>query len=135
MIKAVNLGKEIVVSTENKIGLMAQCSRILADHGVNIEGVAGYAADGKAKLMFVVNDTLRGKEAIVKAGYADTKESEVVIVDLENKPGALKGMTAKLAQEKIDIRYMYGSACPAGCPARIILATTENERSVVLLKK
>lgn len=134
MVKAVNLGKEIVVTTENKVGLMAHVSRILADHGINIEGVAGYEADKTAKLMFVVDDTLRAKEAIQKAGYKDTRESEIVLVDLENKPGALKGVTAKLAQEKINIRYMYGTACPGGCPARIIFATSENEKAVVTLK-
>ena len=135
MIKAVDLGKEIVVTADNTVGLMAHVSRVLADHGINIEGVAGYAAENKAKLMFVVNDTLRAREAIVKEGFADTKESEIVIVDLEHRPGALKSMTTKLAQEKIDIRYMYGTACPAGCPARVIIATNENERAVVSLKK
>ena len=134
MVKAVNLGKEIVVTTDNKIGILSHISRVLADHGINIEGIAGYSTDKVARLMFVVDDTLRAKEAIIKAGYKDTRESEIVIVDLENKPGALKVATAKLASEKVDIRYMYGTTCPDGCPARLIFATSENEKAVVSLK-
>lgn len=134
MVRGANIGKELIVTTENKVGVMAAVSKILADHGINVEGVAGYSMDKVAKLMFVVDDTLRAKEAIVKAGYKDIKESEVVLVDLENKPGALKTITAKLAADKIDIRYMYGSACPTGCPARLILATNQNEKAVVLFK-
>ena len=133
MVKAVAIGKEIVVTTANKVGIMAHITRMLADHGINIEGVAGYAQDTVAKLMFVVDDTLRAKEAIIKAGYKDTRESEVVILDLENKPGALNGATSMLASEKIDITYIYGTACPEGCPARIIMKTSENEKTVVTL--
>jgi len=134
MVIAANLGKELVVTTENKVGILANITKILADHGINIEGVAGYAVDKLAKIMVVAEDNLRAKEAIVKAGYKDTKESEIVVVDLQNKPGALKGVSAKLAAEKIDIKYMYGTTCPSGCPARLIFATTQNEKAVVALK-
>lgn len=134
MIRDVNLAKEIVVTTENKVGVLAGMSRILADHGMNIEGAAGYEIGNEAKLMFVVADTLRAREALEKAGYNKTKENEVIVVDLENKPGALKCIAAKLAAEKIDIRYMYGTTCPEGCPARIILATGNNEKALMALK-
>lgn len=134
MIRGASIGKELVITTENKIGALAALSKILADHGINVEGVAGYSVENTAKLMFVVDDTLRAKEAIIKAGYKDTKESEVVVIDLENKPGALKTVAAKLAGDKIDIRYMYGTTCPTGCPARIILATNQNEKAVVAFK-
>ena len=134
MVRDAKLGKELVVTVPNKIGILANISKILADHGINIEGVAGYAANNEAKIMLVASDTLRAKEALVKAGYKMTKENEIVIVDLENKPGALKGISAKLADAKIDIKYTYGTACPTGCPARIILSTSENEKALLSLK-
>jgi hypothetical protein len=135
MIKGANLGKELVITADNKVGVLANISKILADHGINIEGVAGYAAEGgKAKIMLVAEDALRAKEALQKAGYKDMKENEVVVVDLENKAGALKSITAKMSDAKIDIRYTYGTTCPSGCPARLILATNNNEKAVVLFK-
>jgi hypothetical protein len=134
MIKDANLGKELVVTTENKVGVLANISKIMADHGINIEGVAGYAANNEAKIMIVADDALRAKEALQKAGFKNVKENEVVVVDLLNKPGALKAITAKMAADKIDIRYTYGSTCPTGCPARIILATNNNEKALVLFK-
>lgn len=135
MIRSANLGKELLVTITNKVGILANISKILADHGINIEGVAGYASGNEAKIMIVADDTLRAKEAIVKAGYKSTKENEVVVVDLDNKPGALKSITAKLAAEKIDIRYIYGTVCPEGCPARIILSTSDNEKALVSFNK
>ena len=135
MVKNAQMGKEILVTVANKIGILANMSKILGDHGINIEGVAGYAQDNEAKIMLVVDDELRAKEALIKAGYKSLKEKEVVVVELINKPGALKSITARLAEEKIDILYTYGTGCPEGCPARLILSTSDNEKALVAIKK
>ena len=135
MVRSANLGKEIVITVPNKIGILANVSKILADHGINIEGVAGYSSNNEAKIMLVADDTLRAKEALIKGGYKNTKENEVLVLELENKPGALKVITARLAEEKIDIKYTYGTACPSGCPARIIISTSSNEKALVLFNK
>jgi hypothetical protein len=134
MIKDIQLGKEIVVTSENKVGILANISKILADHDINIEGVAGYAAGNEAKIMVVTDDTLRATDALKKAGFKSIKENEVIMVDLVNKPGAMKNITAKLAADNIDIKYTYGTICSSGCPAKIILSTSANEKAFVLLK-
>jgi len=135
MIKQAQLGKEIVVTVVNKIGVLADMSKLLAESGVNIEGVAGYAVDKEAKIMLVTNDALRSVEALKKAGYNSFKENEVVVVELEDKPGALKSITARLAMEGIDIKQIYGTTCSGGCPAKLIISTTDNEKALVAFKK
>ena len=134
MIKGVNLAKEIVVTEKNKVGILANISKILADAGINIQGVAGYAADNEAKIMLVTEDNLRAVDAIKNGGYKAVKESEVVIAELINKPGALKSFTTKLAAGGIDIRYIYGTICSTGCPGRLVLSTSDNEKAVALFK-
>ena len=134
MIKSAKLDKELVLVVKNKAGVLADISKLLADHGINIEGVAGYAVDGDAKLMFSVDDTLRAGDALKKKSYS-VKEDEVVLVELENKPGALKGLTAKLAAEKRDIKYAYGTTCTGTCAARIVLSTVNNEKAEIVLNK
>lgn len=135
MVKNADLTKEIVVTEKNKIGILANISKILADHGINIEGVAGYAANNEAKIMLVAEDNLRASDAIKKAGYKEVRENEVIEVELVNKPGALKNISAKLVSGGIDIKYTYGTICSAGCPAKLILCTSDNERALVLLKQ
>lgn len=134
MIKKATLAKELVVTMENKVGILANISKILADHDINIEGVAGYGDAKEAKIMLVTDDNLRAGDALRKAGYKNVKESEVIMLDLINKPGALKNVTAKLAADNIDLKYVYGTICSEGCPARMILATNSNEKAFVLLK-
>jgi hypothetical protein len=116
MIKKVQLGKEIVVTVVNKIGVLADMSRVLSKHGANIEAVAGYAVNNEAKIMLVTDGNLRAIEALKKSGYKSITERETIILDLENKPGALKLITEKLASESIDIKQIYGTTCQGGMP-------------------
>jgi len=135
MIKGVQLGKEIVVMVANKAGVLADMSRIITDSRANIEAVAGYAVGSEAKIMLVTDDNSRVAGVLKKAGYASLKEGSVILVDLENKIGALNDVTAKLAAERIDIKYIYGAVCSAGCPSRIVISSDNNEKAVAALKK
>jgi len=135
MVKSARLGKEIVVTVANKIGILADISKIVSDHGINIETVAGYAADNEAKIMLVTDDNLRASDALKKKGYTNLKEHDIVIVDLENKAGALRTVTSELAAKGIDIKHIYGTTCPGGCPAKIVLSTSDNEKALVVFEK
>lgn len=135
MIKEVKLAKEIVVAVPNKAGILANISKILAEHGINIEGVAGYVTDNDARLMLVTEDNLRAVDALKKAGYESIRESEIVMAELMNKAGALKSFTAKLTAGGIDIKYIYGTAGEGASPARMMLSTSDNEKTVVLFKE
>ena len=135
MIKKAELGKEIVVTVVNKIGILADMSKLFAEHGINIQALAGYALNNEAKIMVVTDDNLRAAEALNKAGYKSLKESEVVLVALENKPGALKLITGKLAEQGIDLKSVYGTACSEGCPATLVITTSDNEKALVAFKK
>jgi len=135
MIKKAQLGKEIAVSVSNKIGVLADMSKILADHGISILAVAGYSEGKDAKIMLVTADNLRAADALKKNSYKNVKENEVILVELENKTGALKLVAEKLAAESIDIKYIYGTTCVAGCPAMIALLTSDNAKALVAFKK
>jgi len=135
MIKNAGIGKEVVVVAENKIGLLNKISKLVADHAINIEGVAGYAADNQAKIMLVTSDATRAVEALSGAGFKSVKESEVIILELENKPGALRSVTDRLAAQNVDIKYLYGSACSGSCADKVILATSDNQKALVAFKK
>ncbi len=135
MIASVHLAKEISVTIVNKIGILADISEIIANHGINIEAVAGMAIDNKATLMILTSDNLRAIEALKQKGYKSAVENEVVVVELENKPGALKNVAKKLAAETIDIKHIYGSACVGECPSKIVLSTSDNDKAVVVLKR
>ena len=135
MLKSVSMGKEICVKVINKIGVLADMSKILTDSKINIEAIAGYGKDGtkEAEIMLVTDNNARALELLKKNNYTAVKEKEVLVVELNNKPGALKTITERIATEGVDIRYIYGTACSGEYPAKIILATTDDKKALALL--
>ncbi|MFA6321483.1 MAG: ACT domain-containing protein [Candidatus Omnitrophota bacterium] len=134
MIKNAQMGKELVLTVPNKMGTMANVSKILADHGINVEGVAGYSMGNEAKIMLVADDVLRASDALMKAGFKTIESKEVVVVELQNKVGAMKSLSQKLLDAKIDIRYLYGTTCTGGCAATVVVSTSDNEKALVVFK-
>ena len=133
MIKGAVLGKEIVVRVINKIGVLSDMATILSDCGINIHAVNGYAVENIATIRFFTEDNVRAIDALKKSGYTDTKEKEVVVLELENKIGSLKNITSRLAGDGIDIVHIYGTACSCGCPAKIVVSASNNEKALVVL--
>jgi hypothetical protein len=126
------LGEEIVITTSNKVGILADISAMLSNEGVNIEAIVGYENGKSAKVMLITNANLKIVDALRKKKYKSVKETEVVLVDLENKPGALKVVTTELKTNKIDIRYVYVTTSAGGW-SRMVLETSDNEKAMALL--
>lgn len=136
MIKRVTLGEEIVITTKNKVGLLADIAAMLANHGINVESALGYEAGGTAKLMLVTSANLLIVGELKKKKYKSVKETEVVMVELEDKPGALKVVTTELKKAKIDIKYLYiTSPMGSSCASKMVLQTSDNEEAMALLSK
>ncbi|MCG8430550.1 MAG: hypothetical protein MJA29_05220 [Candidatus Omnitrophica bacterium] len=135
MIRSAHLGREIHLTVVNKIGVLADLSKTLADHGLDLEAVAGYSAGTEARISVVTSDSLRTAEALRKAKYSNVHEQEVLILEMENKPGVLKAVTSDLARESIDINRLYATACSADCPAKLVLSTSNNEKALVVFRR
>jgi len=133
MIKSVHLGEEIVITTKNKIGLLAEVAMLLASEGINVEAAQGHEEGDTAKLMLVTNANIRIISELRKRGYTSVEETEVVVVDIENKPGAIKVIATELGKNEIDIKYHYVTSCSCGGSSRMILQTNDNENAIAVL--
>ena len=135
MAKKVTRGKEICVGVVNEVGILSKITSFLVNHGINIEAIFGYSAEkGQwAGLTFITENNSAAIEALTKHGYTDNKENNVLIVELENRPGALKNISECLAQEDINIGHIYGTTCLGGCPAKLVLSTSDNDRAFTIL--
>lgn len=133
MIKGIYLAEEIVISTRNKVGILADVSMITANNGINIDAVLGYEAGLTAKLLLITSANLLITNELKKLRYKIIKETEVLVVDLTNKPGALKVVAMELKTSGIDIQYVYVTSCSCGGSSRMVLQTSDNERAMSLL--
>ena len=133
MIKNVILGEEIVIATKNKVGLLADISLITVNHGINIEAVLGYEAGNTAKILLITDANLKVISELKKKRYKFIRETEVILVDLENRPGALKLVTMELKNNHIDIKYIYVTSPSSGSSSKMVLQTSDNEKAMSLL--
>ncbi len=137
MIRKAALAKQIYVTVDDEAGVLNRMADALADRGINIEAVAGYGitGTGKARVMLVVDDTRRACDLLRQKGFTTLEEREEIQVELDNKPGALKGVTSLLAAKGISIRQLYGTMSSEKAPVRVVLATSDNQTAIVTLKK
>ena len=103
-----SIAKHFVVPLENKPGELAHLASILSGVSVNIQAISiPETPHGKAgKIRLLVDDEARAKKALVSANIP-FEEEEVIVLYLENKPGALAGLADKLSREKIELEYAY----------------------------
>ncbi len=129
MIKNLVRATEISVATKNEIGALARMMSFLVNHGINVETIAGYSnyMGNQGNLIFITDDNKTALTQLISNGYDDIVENDVILIELENKPGTLKNISEILALNKININYIYCTTCSGGCPAKIVVSTSDND--------
>ncbi len=129
MIKSIVRTKELSVITRNEIGALSRMMSFLVNHGINVETIAGYSnyMGDQGNLIFITNNNRKAVTELINNGYEEIAEKDVILVELENKPGALKNISEILALSKINIDYIYCTTCSGGCSAKVVLSTPNND--------
>lgn len=123
---------QLVVTVENKPGVLAQIASTLGQADVNILAALAPEVKGKAKLRLVVDNPGKAKE-LLKAAKMRVAEEEAIAMSLEHRPGALAELTQKLAQAKINIKYAYATAASGSAKATVILAVPNVTKALSVL--
>jgi hypothetical protein len=103
--------KDLTVVMENRPGTLAALAEALGKAGVNIEGFCGFPSEGQGVGHVLVDDAAAARRAIEQAGAKVTGERDVLVVDVENRPGALGEAARKIADAgvNIDLAYVAGN--------------------------
>ena len=124
------LAKELVVGADNKVGMLAEVSGIVADAGVNISAISAYAMGEKAIFRIVTSENDKAENVLVQKGFK-VDENEIVAVNLPDKVGQAKEIADKIKNVGINLDYIYGSTC--GCAdtqALMVIGSKENQKVV-----
>jgi len=124
-------GKGMVVRTTNKVGALAEFSKVVAESEVRILAMSAWVEDTEAVIRLICDDTPRMMEILRENGY-DAQDRDVVLVDATYQPGILRQLTEMLARENIDILHLFASAIDKNeCVA--VLNSSDNDRAIELL--
>jgi hypothetical protein len=98
---------------ENKPGLLAQVARQLARARINVLAMTMMDSSEHGVLRVVVTNGVDKFRAAVAELNLPMTETEVLLVDMPNRPGALAEVCGRLAEAHINISYAY---CTTGAP-------------------
>lgn len=129
--------KEITATFVDRIGLTAKVAAALAAENVNILAGTGYSASGvrrKATFTLIVDDLVKAEKALDKIGADDVQDLSVILVETENKVGALERISGIIADAGIMIYYFY-STTSSGKTATCVFKTADDKKAIKVLSK
>ncbi|MCQ9208687.1 MAG: hypothetical protein NG712_04840 [Omnitrophica bacterium] len=128
----VRLAKQLLAVTENKVGMLVEVCSDISGAGVNIQAINAYSIGDKANFRLLTDNNQRANELLTAKGY-QVSEQEVVLVELPNKVSVLKEAADKLKSAGINLEYIYGTTCSAGCECLLVFASDNNAKAKELL--
>lgn len=98
--------RQLSLFLENRPGQLRAPCEALARAGVDILTMTLADTDRFGILRLVVRDWERGKRALEEAGMV-VNVSEVVPIEVDDRPGGLAAVLAALEEAQIGVDYMY----------------------------
>jgi len=98
---------DLVIDIENTPGALADIAAAISDAGVNIAAATCIGSGERAELHILIPHAEAAKHVLAIAGVLATREREVVVVDVHDRPGVLADLTRKIARAGVDLDLVY----------------------------
>jgi hypothetical protein len=99
--------KDLTVTLENRPGSLADLGAATGSAGINIEGVCGTTEGGQAAIHILVDDAAGTRAALREAGIEVSGERDVLVVDIEDRPGAMGEVARRIGAAGANIELVY----------------------------
>ena len=98
---------DLVIDVENTPGALAEVAAAISDAGVNVAAATCLGPGERAELHILVPHAEAARHALAISHLAVTREREVVVVDVEDRPGVLADLARRIAAAGIDLELVY----------------------------
>jgi hypothetical protein len=98
---------DLVIDIENSPGSLAEVAAAISDAGVNIAAATCIGTGDRAELHILVKHAEAARHSLAISHVAVSREREVVVVDVEDRPGVLADLTRKIAKAGVDLDLVY----------------------------
>ena len=103
------MAKDLSVVLEDRPGTLADLGEALGKAGINIGGMCGIPGEGKAIVHILVQDPSSARRVLNDIGIRVPEERDVLILDVQDRPGELGKMCRKIANAGVNINLAYFS--------------------------
>jgi hypothetical protein len=98
---------DLVIDIENTPGALAQVAAAISDAGVNIAAATCIGTGNRAELHILVPHAGAARHSLAITHLAVSREREVVVIDVEDRPGVLADLTLRVARAGVDLDLVY----------------------------
>lgn len=124
--------KQLSVFVENKTGRLSAIVDELAKANIDISALSMADTTDFGVLRLIVSDTDKAKAVLREAGVA-VKSSDVLAIEMEDKPGAFAGQLAKLSENGVAVEYMYAFTARKEGHAMMVLRVDDPAKAEELI--
>ncbi len=126
------LAKQYSIFLENRAGALAEVCRMIADEKINLHAICAIDTIEEAVLRIVPEKGAETKK-LLQARNFRVIESDVILIELNNEPGATGDVASILSEAGINIDYVYASA-NTGCEkSTLVLRVHQIEETLSIL--
>jgi hypothetical protein len=126
--------KQISVFIENKVGRLADITKYLAGHEIDIRALSISDAKDFVVLRLIVNNPNRATALLQEAHYTFSI-NQVVVVTIDDTPGSLAEVLDILYKNGISVEYMYAFITRQDGKAHIALRVEDTLLANDILRK
>jgi hypothetical protein len=98
---------DLVIDIENTPGALAEVAAAISDAGVNIAAATCVGPGEQAEVHILVKHAEAARHALAISHVAVTREREVVVVEVEDRPGVLADLARKIAKAGVNLDLVY----------------------------
>ena len=103
------MATDLTVILEDRPGELARLGEVTGRAGINILGMCALTGEGKGYIHILVADdkASAARGALEDAGMGVADAREVLVVDIEDRPGTLGEMARRFADSSVNIELAY----------------------------
>ncbi len=101
--------KQVTVFIGNKEGRIEKVTQVLKDNGINISSLSLAESVDFGLLRLIVADPEKARDALKEEGLS-ARLSDVIAVEISNKPGSLHELLTALVDFNIEYMYVLSNA-------------------------
>lgn len=126
--------KQLSLFVENRPGQMKMPFKALAEAGVNILTLSLADTEQFGILRLIVKDWERAKTVLEAAGCV-VNVTDVVAIEVEDKPGGLYTVLVAIEDAKLNVEYMYAFTFGKGDRAALIFRFDDVDAAIAALQE
>lgn len=98
---------DLVIDIENTPGALADVAGAISDAGVNLAAATCLRPGERAELHILVPHVEAARHLLAISHLAVTREREVVVVEVDDRPGVLADLARRIARAGVNIDLVY----------------------------